>query len=294
MTDARHTSEHYGTGKTVENFPVASRLIAAPLRAPIMAYYRFARAADDIADHPTLPAGRKFELMDGLEATLEGRSDIDPAAVPLRAECETRGLSKQHGLDLLTAFRQDVTQKRYRDWDDLMNYCRYSAAPVGRFVLDVHGESRDTWEPSDALCAALQVINHLQDCARDYRDLDRVYVPLDSMRAFGTTVEALAEPRASPALLACLREVAGKTQALLPPAGNLPVRVRDLRLGLETAVIVAVAWRINGWLMVRDPLSQSVHLSKAAALQLAMRASFGEMVRRLLHRPRSMAGRPAA
>lgn len=294
MTEAAFTSEHYGTGKTVENFPVASRLIAAPLRAPIMAYYRFARAADDIADHPTLAPERKFALMDGLEATLLGHSDADPAALPLRAECESGGLSKQHGLDLLTAFRQDVTQRRYRDWDDLMNYCRYSAMPVGRFVLDVHGESRDTWAPSDALCAALQVINHLQDCAKDYRDLDRVYVPLDAMQAHGVTVEALAAPRATPALRACLRDVAARTQELLPPAAGLPVRVRDLRLGLETAVIVAVARRINGWLLARDPLCEPVHLGKAGALALAAQASAGELFRRLLQRSHATAGRTSA
>ena len=88
-----------------------------------------------------------------------------------------RGFSDQHALDLLEAFRRDVTKLRYRDWDDLMDYCRYSAMPVGRFVLDVHGESPDTWPANDALCAALQIINHLQDCAKDYRDLDRVYIP---------------------------------------------------------------------------------------------------------------------
>jgi hydroxysqualene synthase len=286
------SAEDYGTGKTAENFPVASRLIAPHLRAPIHAYYRFARAADDVADHPTLAPELKFELMDGLEATLLGRRDVDPAARPLRAQCEARGLSPQHALDLLTAFRQDVTQRRYRDWDDLMNYCRYSAMPVGRFVLEVHGEARDTWEASDPLCAALQVINHLQDCAKDYKALDRVYVPLDSLRTHGLTAQALAEPRASPALRACLREVALKNETLLPPASNLPVRVRDLRLGTETAVIVAVARTLNGWLMTRDPLSQSVHLSKAGALALAARASVNELARRLMHPPGAAPAQP--
>jgi len=280
------TAEDFGTGKTVENFPVASRLIAPSLRAPILAYYRFARAADDIADHPTLAPEMKFELMEGLEATLLGRRDVDPAARPLREQIQARGLSPQHALDLLTAFRQDVTQRRYSDWDDLMNYCRYSAMPVGRFVLEVHGESRDAWQASDPLCAALQVINHLQDCARDYRALDRVYVPLDSMQAHGLTVQALAEPRASPALLACLRDVARKSAALLPQSGQLPRLVRDLRLGTETAVIVAVARKLTGWLLTRDPLSEPVHLSKAGALALAVRAGAIELARRLGGAPR--------
>ena len=87
------------------------------------------------------------------------------------------------------AFRRDVTKLRYADWGELMDYCRYSAMPVGRYVLDVHGETRATWPLTDALCAALQIINHLQDCAKDYRALDRVYLPLDTMAAQGATPE---------------------------------------------------------------------------------------------------------
>ena len=279
------TCEDYGTGKTQENFPVASRLIAPALRAPILAYYRFARAADDVADHPTLEPAAKFELMDGLEATLLGKSDLDPAALPLRAQLRERGLSPQHALDLLTAFRQDVTKRRYRDWDDLMNYCRYSAMPVGRFVLEVHGESRATWEPSDALCSALQVINHLQDCGRDYRALDRVYVPLDALQQYGLTVEALAQPSASPQLRACLQSVARQNRALLPQAEQLPRVVRNLRLGTETAVIVAVARKLNGWLVERDPLGDRVHLGRVEAAWLAATAALSEVLRRLLGAP---------
>ena len=109
-----------------------------------------------------------------------------------------RELATEHPLDLLTAFRSDVTKRRYASWDELMRYCRYSAMPVGRFVLDLHGEDRSTWAHSDPLCAALQVINHLQDCAKDYQALDRVYLPFDIMAAQGTTVEALGFPKAEP------------------------------------------------------------------------------------------------
>ena len=102
--------------------------------------------------------------------------------------------------DLLAAFRLDVTQAALAaSWDELMHYCNLSAMPVGRYVLDVHGESRATWPASDAICAALQIINHIQDCHDDYRDLDRVYVPLDAMAAAGASVEALgAAPRPRP------------------------------------------------------------------------------------------------
>ncbi len=288
------TCEDYGTGKTQENFPVASRLIAPALRAPILAYYRFARAADDVADHPRLPPDQKFDLLDGLEASLLGKTDRDPAALPLRDQLRQRGLSAQHALDLLTAFRLDVSKRRYRDWDDLMQYCRYSAMPVGRFVLEVHGESRATWEPSDALCSALQVINHLQDCSKDYRALDRVYVPLDALAQHGTTVEALDAASATPQLRACLQAVARRNATLLPQAAQLPQFVRDLRLGVETAVIAAVAHKLNAWLLERDPLSERVHLSRIEALWLAGTAVSLELARRLHVAPGQRARRGGA
>jgi squalene synthase HpnC len=288
------TCEDFGTGKTRENFPVASRLIAPALRAPILAYYRFARAADDVADHRQLEPAAKFELLDGLEGTLLGRTDRDPAALPLRAHLRQRALSPEHALDLLTAFRLDVTKHRYRDWDDLMHYCRYSAMPVGRFVLELHGESRATWDASDALCSALQVINHLQDCARDYEALDRVYVPLDALQRHGLTVQALAAARATPELRACLRSVTHLTLSLMPQAERLPLVVKDLRLGIETAVIVAVARKLSGWLLERDPLAERVHLNRLEALWLAAAAVVPELLRRARGAPRQAAHRGGA
>ena len=96
--------------------------------------------------------------------------------LPLRAAIAERGLSPKHAQDLLTAFRMDASKHRYANWDELIHYCTYSANPVGRFVLDVHGESRATWPANDALCTVLQIINHLQDCGADYRRLEsRLY-----------------------------------------------------------------------------------------------------------------------
>src|SRR5438105_1095915 len=146
-----------------ENFPVASFLVAPRLRQPILSFYRFARAADDIADHPRLSERDKFAGLDALEDTLLGKSNSAKAALPLRQVLAERNLAPTHPLNLLTAFRTDVTKRRYANWDELMQYCRHSAMPVGRFVLDVHGEDRATWAYSDPLCSALQVINHLQD-----------------------------------------------------------------------------------------------------------------------------------
>lgn len=275
-------SAEYKSGKSErdENFPVASLLIAKRHRATIHAFYRFARAADDAADHATLSDTEKLALLDALEDTLTGKSDAAADALPLRRALAEAGLSPRHPLDLLVAFRQDVTKRRYASWNELMEYCRYSAMPVGRFVLDVHGESRDTWAPSDALCAALQVINHLQDCAKDYRALDRVYLPLDALAEHGASVEELDAPVASPALRACLAALAERTGNMMWLAELLPERVASTRLSLETTVIVRLAYRLIALLRTRDPLSERVHLSKASAALLAGRTVVGTASRR--------------
>jgi squalene synthase HpnC len=252
-----------GKGHRDENFPVASRLIHPRHRAPILAFYEFVRTADDIADHATLAAAEKLALLDRLEATLLGSRNDDPVGVALRSQLELRQLSPRHAQDLLAAFRMDVTKLRYSDWNDLIGYCTYSAMPVGRFVLDVHGESRATWPANDALCAALQIINHLQDCGKDYRDLDRVYVPLDALAAAGATVNELGAERASPALLGAVRKLARRTGDLLRESAPFSASIEDMRLALEVSVIQTYAERLVALLDGRDPLSERVHLGKA-------------------------------
>lgn len=270
-----------GKGSGDENFPVASWLVAPQHRRPILAFYEFVRIADDIADHATLPASDKLAHLDSLEGTLLGRDDVNPAGVTLRASLAESGLSPQHAQDLLRAFRQDVTKLRYRDWDDLIDYCRYSAMPVGRFVLDVHGESRATWPASDNVCAVLQIINHLQDCVKDYKNLDRVYIPSDALAAAGASVEDLSAPRSTPQLLACLHGLADRTGAMLEDGAMLPAQIKDGRLSLEIAAIVTLARHFVKRLRSRDPLSENVRLGKAgvAAVGLlgAVKGWFGRL-----------------
>jgi hydroxysqualene synthase len=249
-----------------ENFPVASVLIAPKHRATILAFYRFARGADDVADSPSLGPDAKLAKLDLFEATLTGRSEAVEAALPLRAALAGQKLSPCHALDLLRAFRMDAVKHRYANWSELMDYCAYSAAPVGRFVLDVHSESESTWPASDALCTALQIINHLQDCGGDYRNLDRVYVPQDALAAQGLRPDALGTAKASPELRAVLQGVARRTAALVELGSCLPAQVRDFRLCLETAVIARLAGKLIALLLERDPLSEPVHLTKAGAL----------------------------
>jgi hydroxysqualene synthase len=255
-----------GKGHRDENFPVASVLIKAKHRAPILAFYEFVRTADDIADHPALKVAEKLAHLDALEAGLLGHIEGEAVAQRLRASLKDRHLSTRHAQDLLTAFRMDVTKLRYRTWDELIEYCRYSAMPVGRFVLDVHGEPDSIWPANDALCAALQINNHIQDCHADYTALDRVYLPLDALQDTGARVEDLGAHRSSPALLRCLRSLAHRTDSLLQESRGFAAMIGDFRLSLEVAVITALARRILGLIKTRDPLSENVHLTKIGAM----------------------------
>src|SRR5262249_31991067 len=162
------------------------------------------------------------------------------------------------------------------------------AMPVGRFVLDVHGETRDTWPASDAICAALQVINHIQDCADDCRNLDRVYIPLDALAAHGLDAAALAAPEASPQLRACFATLAPRTEALLHQGDALPSLVQDRRLSLEISVIQTLAQRLTGMLTRRDPLSERVHLGKPAVAGFTLLAVLKGLRRRPGHQAASV------
>ncbi|HMJ44218.1 MAG TPA: squalene synthase HpnC [Pseudolabrys sp.] len=268
-----------GKGHHDENFPVASWVIRRRHRPVIHAFYEFVRVADDIADHPSLSADDKLAHLDRLEQSLLGRSEAEPEGVALRVALQSRGLSACHAEDVLRAFRQDVTKRRYADWNELIDYCSYSAAPVGRFVLDVHGELHSTWPASDALCAALQIINHLQDCAVDFRTLDRVYLPLDALAERGLSVQALGEARASPALLECLHALAARTAKLLEQSRDLSAQIRDARLAIEVSVIQALAVRLVAVLRERDPLSEPVHLGKRAVVTTAASGAARELSR---------------
>ena len=273
-----------GKGAGDENFPVASWLIRPRHRPVILAFYEFVRVADDIADHPTLGGAEKLARLDRLESSLLGDSEggDEPEGRKLGAMLDSRGLTPRHAQDLLSAFRQDVIKRRYADWDELIDYCSRSAMPVGRFVLDVHGEAQTTWPASDALCAALQIINHLQDCAADFRTLDRVYLPLNMLAARNIGVEALAETHASPALMDCLHAMVTRTEALLRQSEGLDVSVSDTRLSLEIAAIQSLARRLLAMLRLRDPLRERVHLKKGSALATVAGAGARGMLRRWL------------
>jgi farnesyl-diphosphate farnesyltransferase len=266
--DAPHRAETVetpsGKWRSSENFPVGSLLIRRDLRPHVHAFYRFARNADDIADNPGLNADQKIARLDRMAAILDGDTGPDsPAASAMRKSLIATGMTAQHCHDVLHAFRLDAVKLRYRDWDDLMGYCRYSASPVGRQLLDLHAESRATWPASDALCSALQVLNHLQDCADDYARLDRVYLPLEDLAAEATGVEALTANAASEGLRRVFDRLLNRTAVLIDQARGLPPLVASRGLRWESAVIVHLAGRLLRRLCRGDPVAARVGLRKS-------------------------------
>jgi hydroxysqualene synthase len=254
-----------GKGSRDENFQVGSWLLPGTLRPHVAAFYAFVRAADDIGDNPLLSPDDKIARLDAFAHALIGPEEAAaalPKAQALRASLAATGVTAQHALDLLAAFKSDATKLRYRDWQDLLGYCALSASPVGRFLLDLHGEQPDLYPWSDPLCDALQVLNHLQDCQADYRALNRVYLPLDSFAAAGIEVDELDRPRASPAMRQVLDRTLDGVDQLLGTARDLPRVLANRRLAAESGVIVAIARRLAVLLRRRDPLAERVELSK--------------------------------
>ena len=252
-----------GKDRGDENFPVGSMLIAPALREHVHAFYAFARNADDIADSSVLAPDDKVVRLDVMEEVLLGRREGgSPSATRLRASLAETGVTAQHACDLLIAFRRDATKLRYADWDELYDYCRYSAMPVGRHVLDLHGESRKTWPPSDALCTSLQVLNHLQDGQKDLSALDRCYLPEDLMRQFGTSRDELRGAAATHGLRRVFDALLNRCDELNRMAIGLPRNTRSRRLRLETAVIVGLARHLAARLRRFDPVAARVKLTK--------------------------------
>jgi len=271
-----------GKGAGDENFPVGSVLLPAHLRPHVATFYAFARAIDDIADNPRLGAEDKIARLDGFDAELLGPTGQEgfEKASAMRESLAATGVVSDHCRDLIRAFKQDAVKNRYENWDELMGYCRLSAAPVGRYLIDLHGGNEHGYATSDALCNALQVINHLQDCGDDYRDLDRVYIPLDWLTGAGGRVEDLDGKSCSKGLRRAIDQCLVGTAELMIEAYKLPGQIPNRRLRLEAAVIVRLAdsliWHLSG----RDPLAERIELTKMDAFMCLVRGVLGGLFRR--------------
>ncbi|BCS35777.1 squalene synthase HpnC [Luteitalea sp. TBR-22] len=213
-----------------ENFPVASRLLPAAMRPHVAAVYAFARAADDFADEGSATPEQRLAWIDtwlSLRRAGPAGAAMAPAVGHVAADdvratflatqdtIERCRLDPQLLDDLLSAFAQDVTRARYANWPEVLDYCRRSANPVGRLVLGIAGvHDEATALRSDAVCTALQLANFWQDLGQDWRERNRLYVPLDLMATHGATTGALDADRADPPWQQVITELGARTQAL--------------------------------------------------------------------------------
>lgn len=255
-----------GKDKAYENFPVGSLFVPSHLRPHINTFYNFARAIDDIADSNSIEAPEKIERLTGFENAILGKDKTSPGfsrAHSMRLSLEKTGVTNQHCIELIKAFKQDAIKLRYENWDELIGYCQMSAAPVGRYLLDLHGESTKTYQASDALCNALQILNHLQDCKDDYVTLNRVYLPLDWMKHNGLEVECLDASKSGPKLNSLIHQVLDSTAELIHLAEILPMKLTSKRLAMESGAILNIASRLEKKLRIKDPLAESVKLSRS-------------------------------
>jgi squalene synthase HpnC len=273
-----------GKHAAYENFPVGSFLLPAGLRPHVAVFYAYARAIDDIADSPDLAPEDKIARLDGFERALLGREHTEDTgfakAHAMRDVLVRTGVPFRHCLDLISAFKQDSVKHQYADWPELIDYCNRSAAPVGRFLLDLHGGSRHDYGPSDALCNALQVLNHLQDCQEDYRKIDRVYLPQDWLREARAGDTDLDRSAITPALRRVLDRCLDGVDALLEDAAKLPAGLVSRRLALESGAIVSIARTLSGLLRRQDPLARRVRLGKMAFLLCCMRGAASAVISR--------------
>ncbi|MHA7873033.1 MAG: squalene synthase HpnC [Hyphococcus sp.] len=255
-----------GKGAADENFPVGSFLLPKRLRPHVATYYAFARAIDDIADNPDLPPEDKIARLNAFDAALRGEPGYGQGyekAQALRESMAATNVPTKHGSDLVAAFVQDAQKNRYATWDELLGYCNLSANPVGRYLLDLHGEDPAGYRQSDALCTVLQILNHLQDCGDDRLDLDRVYVIGDWLAEEGEDVTALDRPAVSAGLRKVIDRMLDGCEALMADARALPAALTSRHLAMESAVIVNLADRLIRLLRQGDPLATRVALTKA-------------------------------
>lgn len=266
------TRNHY------ENFPVASRLLPRRLQRPIGVIYAFARSADDFADEGNHSEETRLAQLDDYVVKLDAVRDHHPLNNPIFIAL--RDVADRHALplgpfyDLLTAFRQDVTKRRYADFAEVLAYCRYSANPVGRLVLHLFKEATaENLRDSDAICTALQLINFWQDLGQDYQENKRIYLPQDEMMACGVTEAQLAERRNDEGLRTLLNMQIDRARRLLMSGAPLGTRLKG-RLGLEIRATLHGGLCVLDALARRDDLFARPRLRRRDWLRILRRALF--------------------
>lgn len=247
-----------------ENFPVASFLFDKDTQKVVTAYYDFARYCDDVADNPALTSQQKLDRLEAAEQALfnEKEAKKNKQAALLRKVFLKENLSFSLADDLLKAFRQDAEGFFYQTWGQLIDYCRNSAAPVGRFMLAIHNENPSTYLPADALCAALQIVNHIQDVKYDFQLLKRIYIPEDLWQQFRLSKDVLAQNKSPVAFQEMVGEMLKRVKGLLKDAEILPCIVKSLRLRLVLCVIFSLTNIMIYKLLNGDVLASQIKLNK--------------------------------
>ena len=248
-----------------ENFPVGSWLLSQKIRFKILIFYKFARAADDIADSANLSSNEKIKRLNLFKKAIESNKSnkIKISKVEdLRKICIKNKIKINHALNLLKAFKQDAIKKRYKNWSELIRYCKYSAVPVGRFVIDLHKEKQKAYKYSDPLCVALQILNHLQDCKEDYENLDRVYLPMQFLKKYNVKLSQLKKNITEKNLRLVFNEILKNTEKLIIEAGKNKKNMKHKHLSLETSFILEIAKKLLQLLKNNDPLKKKVMLKK--------------------------------
>ena len=245
-----------------ENFPVASWLLSKKVRSQVLTFYKFARAADDIADSPKLSPQEKIKRLDMFEKAIESNKSKISKVETLKKICFQNKIKVDHALNLLKAFKQDATKKRYKNWNELINYCRYSAVPVGRFVIDLHKEDKISYKYSDPLCIALQILNHIQDCKEDYKKINRVYLPESFLNKYEVKLSQLNKDYIDKNLRLAIDEILLHTEKLIKQADKFKKIMKNKKLSNETTFILEIAKKLHKLLKEKDPLGKKVVLNK--------------------------------
>ncbi len=260
-----------------ENFPVGSPILPARMRRPMLTLYACLRLADDIADSPQLESRTKLACLDELERTLVLGNGPAWAASAERfaAMAHRQRISLEPMHRLFEAFRRDSTGIQCTTWADLMAYCHVAAEPVADLALAFADAPKRAYPPGRALAAAHQVLDHLQDMGEDYRQQERIYVPVNWLAEAGGSPAELGAAASSPAVSAAKRRCLAGVRQLLGQSESLPGPLRWTRLGLESRIMIAMGYRLYAKLGVTDPLVQKPRLTAGEATVAVLKACSG-------------------
>ncbi len=266
--DIGNDVSHLMSGKSYsdENFPVASFLMTKKIRSIVRVFYFFARMADDIADHQKLSSNQKKKILFFFDnAISKSKKTNNKILDKMIAKFKELPSGKKYSRNLLKAFMMDASNKKYKNWNDLLYYCKFSANPVGRFVIDAVNERKNIekiYEASDSLCTALQIINHIQDCKKDFKELNRVYIPESFFKKYSVDKKILRKSKS----------IENFERLKIEIVDNVLVSLRKTKLGLreiqswrlrkETLIILNIAKRLCNLLKINDPLEKQIKLSR--------------------------------